>query len=165
MKGTSTSTETVIHSGNPATDISAAGVTSVPLGSTVHDKATVTGFSPTGNVTFTWFTNGTCTGAGTPAGTVALDGSGVAHPSTTFGPLAVGSYSFKATYNGDSNFNASPGPCEPLTVGKSDTSTATDIHNDTTHAVITSIGLGGSVHDSATVPRHPQSQASARPGT
>src|SRR4051794_22623680 len=51
-KVTTTSTTTVIHSGTPATDVNAAGVTSVALGSTVHDKATVTGSSPTGTVAF-----------------------------------------------------------------------------------------------------------------
>src|SRR5206468_4292252 len=39
-----------------------AVVTSVPAGTTVHDKATVSGGlgAPTGTVTFKWFTNGTC---------------------------------------------------------------------------------------------------------
>src|SRR5207342_1801698 len=53
-------TVTVIH------DAAHATVTSVPAGTTVHDQATVTGTlgTPTGTVTFDWFTNGTCT---TPA--------------------------------------------------------------------------------------------------
>ena len=41
---------------------------SVALGTNVHDKATVTSannsFPITGTVTFTFFTNGTCTGDG-----------------------------------------------------------------------------------------------------
>ena len=55
-------------------------VTTVEAGTTVHDSVTVTGSggkTPTGNVTFDWFTNNTCTG--TPAansGAVALSGSG-----------------------------------------------------------------------------------------
>ena len=53
------STVTVIH--NAAHQV----VTSVPAGTTVHDQATVTGCglaTPTGTVTFDWFTNGTCAG-------------------------------------------------------------------------------------------------------
>src|SRR4029079_2005493 len=57
------STVTVIHDSNDNV------VTSVPAGTTVHDQATVTGGldTPTGTVTFSWFTNGTC--AGSPATT------------------------------------------------------------------------------------------------
>ena len=130
-------------------------MTSVPLGSTVDDSATVTGTAfgvPTGTVTFTWFTtsNG-CSGASTGAGTIPLV-AGVAHPSTAFGPLAAGSYSFRATYNGDVNYSASTGPCEPLSVTTAGTSTATTIHNVTNHNVgVTSVPLGSTVDDSATV--------------
>lgn len=94
-------------------------VTSVPVGETVHDKATVTGTTlggiPTGTVTFTFYTDGTCSGTGTFAGTVTLDSSGVAHPSTAFGPLAMGDYSFQGHYNGG-NYDPADGACEPLTV-------------------------------------------------
>jgi uncharacterized repeat protein (TIGR01451 family) len=111
-------TATTIHGA------SEAAVTTVAAGSTVHDSATVTGVgpgagttAPTGDVTFDWFTNGDC--AGSPASTsdaVALAG-GVAH-GTGFaqGPLAAGSYSFKAHYDGDRDYIGSNGPCEPLTV-------------------------------------------------
>jgi hypothetical protein len=106
---------TEIHNGNDhSTD-----VTAVPAGSTVHDKANVGGqvgsFAIGGNVTFTFFTNGTCQGTGSGAGTVTVSG-GVAHPSTSQGPLAAGSYSFRAQYNGNGNYNGSTSPCEPLKV-------------------------------------------------
>src|SRR5439155_25111949 len=67
-----------------ATEIRDAGnnaVTTVPLGTTVHDRATVSGaggVTPTGSVDFTFFTNGSCTGTGSAAGTVVLDANGVA---------------------------------------------------------------------------------------
>ena len=77
---------------------------------------TIGGFTPTGSVDFTFYANGTCTGAGSSAGTVALDGSGVAHPSQNRGPLAAGAYSFRAHYNGDANYLAGDSACEPLTV-------------------------------------------------
>jgi hypothetical protein len=116
----SSSTSTSIHLG--ATDGLGGPVvvTSVLTGRSVHDSATVTGtppaFTPTGTVSFTWFTNGTCAGDGTSAGTVALV-NGVADPSTAEGPLTPGSYSFDAVYNGDSNYTSSPiSDCEPLSV-------------------------------------------------
>ncbi len=87
--------------------------------STVHDQATVTGWNPTGTVTFTFYTGGDCT-TGTPvvdapADTVTLV-SGVAHPSKDRGPLSAGSYAFKAHYNGDVNNTEADSPCEPFTV-------------------------------------------------
>src|SRR5207245_2651654 len=82
-------------------------VVAVPAGTTVHDKATVSGSfgTPTGTVTFTFFTtSGACTGTSVASGTVTLDASGVAHPSASQGPLSAGSYSFIAHYNGDPNY-------------------------------------------------------------
>ena len=80
------------------------------MGTNVHDKATVTRRATrsrsTGTVTFTFFTNGTCEGAGAGKGTVDLV-AGVAHPSQASGALQAGDYAFRATYNGDGNFNAS----------------------------------------------------------
>jgi hypothetical protein len=114
------STSTEIHvgqtdSGTPIV-VPTAGI---DPGGYVHDSATVTGitgFTPGGTVSFTWYTNGTCTGAGTAAGTIALV-NGVADPSTAEGPLAPGDYSFKAAYSGDTNYTAGdPSACEPLHV-------------------------------------------------
>ena len=151
MTKASSSTATTIHNVLDHT----VGVTSVPLGSTVDDSATVTGTAfgtPTGTVTFTWFTaSSECTGSSTGAGTIPLV-AGVAHPSTAFGPLAAGSYSFRATYSGDVNYDPSTGPCESLTVSKASSSTATTIHNVLDHTVgVTSVPLGSTVDDSATV--------------
>src|SRR5207244_3943216 len=131
-----------------------AVVTSVPAGSTVHDKATVSGSlgTPTGTVTFTFFTGSSaCTGASVASGTVALDASGVAHPSASQGPLSAGSYSFSAHYNGeDVNYSAGDSPCEPLTVSELTPTVVTEIH-DASHAVVTSVPAGSTVHDKATV--------------
>src|SRR5438094_7741357 len=69
-----------------------AVVTAVSAGTTVHDKATVSGSfgTPTGTVTFTFFTtSSTCTGTSVASGTVTLDASGVAHPSASQGPLSA----------------------------------------------------------------------------
>src|SRR6185503_13077785 len=119
----------------------------------VHDSATVSGTSfgaPTGTVDFTFFTINNCTTGGSSSGTGIALVSGAAHPSTDQGPLAAAFYSFQATYSGDGNYNGSTSACEPLTVNKADSNTATEIH-DTTHGVVTSVALGASVHDQATV--------------
>ncbi len=122
--------------------------TSVAAGTTVHDSAAVTGSkgTATGNVIFSFFPTINCTGATTTAGTVALNGSGIADPSTAQGPLAVGSYSFKAHYNGDSNYFAADADCEPLTVTKIPSNTATQASTNST-----SVAPGASVSDTATI--------------
>ena len=117
-------------------------------------------------MTFTFFTNGTCEGAGVGKGTVALV-AGVAHPSQASGALQTGDYAFRATYNGDGNFDASTSACEPFHVNKAASTTATELHNNATEAVIalnSSVALGTNVHDKATVSRH-ELRPSTRRGT
>ena len=129
-------------------------VTSVPAGTTVHDQATVTGGlgTPTGTVTFSWFTNGTCTApAAATSSAVPLNGSGIADatgfPQT---PAVSGSFAFQATYSGDTTYDGSTGACEPLGVGRVSSNTVTVIHN-ASHATVTSVPAGTVVHDQATV--------------
>jgi len=91
----------------------------VPAGTVVRDKATVTGTvggpTPTGTVTFDFFTNGTCDG--TPDSTsapVALV-SGVADATGfTKNLSSVGNYGFLAHYSGDGYYSTSDGTCEPI---------------------------------------------------
>jgi uncharacterized repeat protein (TIGR01451 family) len=93
------------------------GVTSVPTGASVTDNATVSGtgtVAPTGMVSFTFFSNSGCSGAGTPAGSGPLVAG--AATSSSEGPLAAGSDSFLATYGGDTNYKTASGPCEAFTV-------------------------------------------------
>src|SRR5207249_417079 len=95
--------------------------------------------TPTGTVTFTFFTtSSTCTGTSVASGTVTRDASEVAHPSATHAPLSAGSYSFIAHYNGDPNYTATDSPCEPLTVTARTPTAATEILN-ASHAVVTSV--------------------------
>ena len=93
-------------------------VTSVPEGSVVHDKATVSGSGPmpTGNVDFTFFMGANCSASSSASGVSVVDGAGVAHPSTSQGPLTPGSYSFLAHYQGDINYLEANAGCENLTV-------------------------------------------------
>src|SRR5262245_24923411 len=108
----------------------------VVLSTSVHDKATVgdenTAFDPTGDVTFTFFTDGTCEGEGVGKGTVALV-AGVAHPSQASGALAAGNYAFQAHYNGDDNFDASTSRCEPFLAMSPGISSWKDAAKQTSH--------------------------------
>ena len=150
-----TTIDTDLH--NDATEDVIALGSSVPLGTKVHDQATVSdvnpAFDPSGDVTFTFFANATCDGNGAGKGTVALV-NGVAHPSAASGTLAAGDYSFRSHYDGDDNFDASTSPCEPFHVNTAASSSATQLHNvanENTIDVGSSVPLGTSVHDKATV--------------
>ena len=62
-------------------------------------------------MTFSWFTNGTCTApAAATSDPIPLDASGVAD-GTTFPqtPRMSGSFAFQATYSGDATYIASTG--------------------------------------------------------
>ena len=86
----------------------------------VHDKAFVTRAAgtpagvpdPTGNVVFHRYTTADCTGSPTDQ-TVALAADGTAESSTF---TVAGAMSYKAHYNGDANYPAGDGDCEPLAV-------------------------------------------------
>ena len=129
-------------------------VTSVPAGTTVHDQATVTGGlgTPSGSVTFSWFTNSTCTTPAAATSTpVPLDATGAADGTAfAFTPGTSGSFAFQAAYSGDGTYTASTGPCEPLTVTSVASATASVIH-DAAHTPVTSVPSGTTVHDQATV--------------
>ena len=134
-RGTSTTATVVVQSGTAT-------------GSSAHDTATVTTSDTvvaSGTVTYTFFSNGTCDGTGTAAGTVDLSGTGAVSNSNTEGPpLAAGSYSFQATYSGDLNYGGSTSTCEPFTVGRGTSTTATVV-------VQSGTATGSSAHDTATV--------------
>jgi len=106
-------------------------VTTVLAGSTVHDFVTVSG-PATGNVTFDWFTNDTCSGAPqSNSGNVALDATGHAD-ATGFakGPLTAGVYGFKAHFRGGGIYLPADGACEPLRVVDAKVTIAPDATND-----------------------------------
>jgi hypothetical protein len=100
-------------------------VTEVPVNSTVHDTATISGansnFAPdTSNVGFVFYTTIDCTGEGTLVANTGVADTVSGDPrSADVGPLASGAYSFRARFAGDANYNAVPGSsvaCEPLSV-------------------------------------------------
>jgi hypothetical protein len=99
-----------------------------------------------GSVSFTFFTNGSCSSPGTKAGTLpVLAGAAISLPE---GPLGVGSYSFQATYNGDDNYAGSTGVCEPFTVGPD---IITTVHESGGGVWTNSEATGSKAYDAATV--------------
>jgi hypothetical protein len=99
--------------------------TEVTAGTVVHDEATVSKAAgtpaavpaPTGTVTFTLYDNGTCNGAVLATDpNKPLNASGVATSVTFTTPVAGGTFSYLAHYNGDANYPARNGPCEPFRV-------------------------------------------------
>jgi stalled ribosome alternative rescue factor ArfA len=149
-----TTTSTVVVDETSASNVPPG---TVSLGDIVHDTATVgtqvDGKVISGTVTYTFFSGGDCT-TGTPAaaGTVTLSG-GLAPISNSEGPLSAGSYAFQATYNGDTNYNASTSSCEPFSIGKVNTNTSTTVVDETSASNVPpgTVSLGDIVHDTATV--------------
>ena len=120
-------------------------------GASSYDTSSVTGVAgvtPTGSVTYTFFTTGDCSGVGTsespPGGSLLSDG--LVPNSLTVGPLAAGTYSFQATYSGDSSYLGSTSSCEPFSVNKvSNVPITTSVVSETT-------GVTGSTwHDTSTI--------------
>jgi len=120
------------------------------LGASVYDTATVTGapFTPTGTVTYEFFTIGT--GSGTPSSTqtVTLVNGTVPNSALTAG-LTAGSYSCIGVYSGDSNYKGYTGAVEPLTVNQGSSSLSTAIYDSGGGSVTGA--LGEKVYDTATV--------------
>ena len=99
----STGTATAIR--DAATNQAPSGA----LGESVYDTATVSGspaaFTPTGTVTYQFFT--TSNGSGPHTDQVVTLVNGAVPNSAVHGPLAAGAYSFIAVYSGDANFKGS----------------------------------------------------------
>lgn len=102
-------------------DAAHAIVLSVAAGSVVHDTATiggsVAGFDPDmTQVSFTFYTNAICDGAGTAVANTGTESTYVAR-SAVSAALAAGHYSYSASFAGDDNYNpVGPATCEPLSV-------------------------------------------------
>jgi hypothetical protein len=131
-----------VNKTNPtiATTLSA---TTITVGSSVSDSATLTGsFQAGGTVTYEFFTGSTCTGTATTVGTPVTVTGGVVPNSASQAFNSAGAFSWNAVYSGDANNNGSTSPCEPLTVNKTTPTIATTLS-------ATTITVGGSVSDSS----------------
>jgi hypothetical protein len=153
-----TTEQLTVHPTTPAiaTSLSAS---SIPLGGSVHDTATLTGATPTagGSVQYRFYPSltacqtdtsafpGTQPTGGTPAGTVTVTNAVVPNSDTVTFPNA-GAFFWAAFYSGDTNNGAADSACvnEQLTVRRA-TTTITSLLS------ASSIVAGGSVHDSATL--------------
>ena len=129
-KGTPT-VNTQIHLGTDGANPADVQDTTIAFQSTIHDRAAVTGSgpTPTGSVDFSFYSSNDCSGTGAAAGTAIALVAGVAHPSTSEGPLSAGSYSFQAHYSGDDNYTSGTDKCEKVTVGKGTPTVNTQIHS------------------------------------
>ena len=87
---------------------------------TVHDTVSVTGSgpTPTGDVTFEFFSNGVCnpeSGGVLTTETVALSGGAAASSNSADLPIGtVLEYSYQATYGGDADYLEGLAECEPF---------------------------------------------------
>ena len=106
--------------------------TSIVLGGSVSDQASLTGGFPstgvTGTVTYTLFPNSGCIAPGTAATTVTVGASNSVPSSGSSTPTATGSFSFNAVYNGDANNNNVTSACEPFTVASAPSFASGKIH-------------------------------------
>jgi hypothetical protein len=139
--------ESVVVSKAPAT-LSTVASSSIAVGGAISDTATLTGgFNPQGTITFTAFTNNTCTG--TPAftsGPIAVNGNG-SYSSGPFMTTEVGTYNFVAVYSGDTNNLSFTGAC--LDVDES--VIVTQAPTTLTTVASPSIAVGGAISDTATL--------------
>jgi hypothetical protein len=130
------------------------------LGSQVHDTATLSGgtagFSLDGNatVTYSFFLTNDCTTP--PAATtenVTVSAGGLVPNSSPTAPLAAGKYSYRAVYNGNSNYNPAIGDCEPfaLTAPPPSITTVVKDAGGTTVDNANPAALGAQVHDTTTL--------------
>ena len=150
FQGTSTTGTVVFDAG---TNAPWAGTETT--GASAYDTSSVTPSSTlvpaTGSVSYTFFSNGSCANTGSAAGGGNLV-KGAAPNSNPTGPLGAGSYSFQATYSGDSNYAGSTGPCEQFTVGKGTSQTGTTVFDATTGKAWTNTETtGASAYDTSTV--------------
>jgi hypothetical protein len=137
--------EPVAVKATPAISTTTVPATSVVVGGTTADTATVSGGdSPTGTVTFKLYNN--ATGTGTPLFTDADEPlAGGAASSKSYTTTAAGTDYWVATYNGDGNnvSVASGAAAEPVAVEATPTISTT--------VSATSIVVGGTTSDKATV--------------
>jgi hypothetical protein len=90
------------------------------VGASAYATATVSaagGFTPSGSVTYSLFSGGSCAGTALTTDTETLASGNVPNSSTP-AALGAGTYSFQAVYSGDGNFAGSTSQCESFTVGQ-----------------------------------------------
>jgi hypothetical protein len=127
-----------------ATSLSSSSIT---VGGTVHDSATLSGATSDagGTVTYTVYSDNTCQTFVADGGTKTVTNGSVPNSDpVTFN--SAGTFYWQAVYSGDANNNGASSACqsETLVVGKASPTIATQLSSS-------SITVGGTVHDSATL--------------
>ena len=109
---------------NPVTPTvtTSASPSSVTVGGSVADTATISvGYSPGGSITWTLYSNGSCTGSPLFTSTAQTVNGNATYTSSSFTTTASGTFTWRFTYTGDTNNNAVSacgGTNETLTVNK-----------------------------------------------
>ena len=117
------------------------------IGDTVHDTSSLTGATSDagGTVTYTAYSNATCTTGARAAGVKTVT-AGVVPNSDGLVFNSAGDFYWQAVYSGDSNNNGATSSCESehLVIGKNSPSIATQLS-------ASSAAIGATVHDSSTL--------------
>jgi hypothetical protein len=127
--------------------LSSTASTAVTVGGKIFDTAHLSGFAPTGTITFNLYgpNDSTCTGPIASTSTVTVNGNGD-YPSASFTPTLAGTYRWIVSYSGDSN-NDAPAPtsctdtAEAVVVGQ--------VQPTLTSAASGSVTLGSAISDTA----------------
>ena len=131
-----------------ATTLSAS---SIPVGGAAHDSSAFTGLvnsTGVGTVTYSYYTNNTCTANAVSVNTVTVPTSGTVPNSNAVTFNNIGTFYWQAVYSGDANNNAVSSPCtatsnEQLTVNKASPTIATSLSSG-------SISVGQTAYDTST---------------
>ena len=149
---TATNNEQLIVNKTSPTIATTLSVTSIAMGATAHDSSTITGLvnsSGIAGVTYSYYTNNTCTANPVTVNTVTVATNGTVPNSSTVTFNNAGTYYWQAVYSGDANNNGASSPCtatnnELLTVNKASPSITTSLS-------ASSIIAGTTAHDSSTI--------------
>src|SRR5439155_50133 len=129
-------------------------------GTATHDTASLGGkvgsfsLNSTSTVNYVLFTSHDCgTGGGSPETVNVTAGETV--PDATAQTLGAGTYSYQATYNGNTNYNSKTGAYQPSTLPKGTPTISTVLKDDASPANTVSDGspaaLGTATHDTSTL--------------
>jgi uncharacterized repeat protein (TIGR01451 family) len=126
----------------------------LPLGTSVHDTATLTGATSDagGSVTYTVYTNNTCTTGAQAAGTKTVT-NGVVPASDAITFNGAGTFYWQAVYSGDAKNDGATSACtdEVLTITPNPVSINTLLSGQGQTGTNITIQLGNSVTDSSTL--------------
>ena len=116
--GATSSCETITVNKASPTISTTLSTTTVSLGGSAYDTATLSGsYQAGGTVTYNLYSGSTCSGSATVVSTVTVT-TGTVPNSASHTFNAAGSYSWTAVYSGDANNNGATSSCETMTVNK-----------------------------------------------